>query len=366
MSEKEAVRNDIPKLPLEEYEVPAADFESAAGIMNEYNGSLDYGVIGSGQAGGRIAKSFWNIGYRKVLAINTAEADIRPLEIPEKHKMLIGETQGSGKNMDVGRKATEDAYQRVFDALKLLFGKVDKIIITVGFGGGTGAGGLPVLIDIAQKYLQMLGNADYERDVIVLGALPTAGELRGDRTRDNNDKVKQSVFTLAQAGKVGPIMLIDNSKIESMYKGIPPAKFWSTINDTITGLFQTFNLLSAQQSSHTSFDAADYRSLISVPGLAVMGVTRLPEKDLSVAQALQDNFKKTVLASAADFKSAKAAGCIFAANDKVLNEVPMDIFNYGYDAITNLVGSSTVYRGLYETKSSGIRAYTLIAGMKAL
>lgn len=367
MSEEKVVKhNDIPKLPLEDYEVPDADFESAIGIENMYVGSLDFGVIGSGQAGGRIAKSFWNLGYKKVLAINTAEADLKPLELPDKHKLLIGDIQGSGKDMGVGQKATEDAYQRIFDGLKLFFGKVDKIIISVGFGGGTGSGGLPVLIDIAQKYLQMLGNPDYERDVIVIGAMPTAGELRAEKIKVNNDKVKQSIFAMADAGKVGPIMLIDNSKIESMYKGIPPAKFWPTINDTITGLFQTLNLLSAQLSNYTSFDSADYKSLISMPGIAVMGVTRLPDKDLSLAQALQDNFKKTVLASSVDFKSAKAAGCVFAANAKVLSEVPMDIFNYGYDTITNLVGNATVYRGLYETKSTGIRVYTLITGMKAL
>jgi len=357
---------DVPKLPLEEFEIPATDSKSEAGLKNEYKGSLDFGIIGSGQAGGKIAKSFYGVGYKKVLAINTAEADLNPLELPKEQKMRIGNLQGSGKDMNVGRKATEEAYQHIFDAVKKSFGKVDKIIITLGFGGGTGAGSLQTLISISQEYLRLLGNPDYMTDVLVVGALPSAGELRSDRIRQNTEAAKKQIYALTDAGKVGPIILMDNSKIEQLYRGIPPNKYWPAINDSISMLFQIFNNLSTQQSNYHSFDATDYRVLLSQPGIAVMGVTRVPEKDLMVAQALQDNFKKTLLNSAIDFKTAKAAACVFVVDEKLMGTIAMDVFNYGFDTIANLIGGATVYRGLYDNKGNGIRAYTLISGCKAI
>ncbi len=355
--------SDIPSIPLEDFEPAELTAKSDLGVVNSYIGALDYGVIGAGQAGGRIAYSFYKGGYKKCVAINTATADLKPLEMPDKQKLLIGDGAGSGKDMARGKRAAEESAQLIFDTIKNTFGKVDKIIIASGFGGGTGAGSLPTLVEIAQKYLGMLGNADPEKDVIIIGALPTAGELRADKVKYNNDTVKDVMFNMADAGKIGPLILIDNAKIEALYRNIPTVKFWGTVNDTISILFQTFNFIATQTSNYTSFDVSDYKNLISVPGLAVMGVTKLDSKELTVAQALQDNFKKTLLYSNADYKTAKAAGCILSANDKAMADIPMDTFNYGFDTIANLVGNATVFRGLYDSKALGIRAFTFITGM---
>jgi len=70
---------NIPIIPLEEFEIPDTDIKSELGIENEYDGSVEFGIIGCGQAGGRIAMSFHNQGYKKCLAINTAKADLNPL-----------------------------------------------------------------------------------------------------------------------------------------------------------------------------------------------------------------------------------------------------------------------------------------------
>ena len=357
--------SDIPKIALEDFDIPEATDVSAAGVKNEYFGALDFGVIGAGQAGGRIARAFYGIGYKKCVAINTADADLKPLDLPGAQKLLIGSMQGSGKDMAKGKRAAEDAMQKIYDTIKDVFGTVDKIIICAGFGGGTGAGSLPTLIEIAQKYLNALGHADYAKDVIVIGALPTAGEMHSDKIRYNAHTVSDVIFRLAAEEKVGPVLLMDNARIENLYKGIPTNKFWPTVNDTIAQLFQTFNLIATQPSDYTAFDAADYKNLISTPGLAVMGVTKFADKDM-MAQALQDNLKKTLLSVEPDCKTAKAAACILSADEKLMATISMDTFNYGFDTITNLVGSATVHRGLYSTKASGIRAFTFITGMRPM
>ena len=49
-------------------------------------GSQTFAWIGSGQGGGRIAKAFYDLGYHKTVAVNTAKADLALLELPDDHK----------------------------------------------------------------------------------------------------------------------------------------------------------------------------------------------------------------------------------------------------------------------------------------
>ena len=358
---------EIPNIPLEEFEVPQEGLASTLGIANEYVGSHDFGVIGSGQCGGRLAKSFYDIGYKKAIALNTAVADLNPLELPEAQKVRIGSLEGSGKDMAKGEMAANESSQLIFDKMKAVFGAVDKIIICVGFGGGTGAGSCAVLIGLARKYLQFTDNNDPIKNVIVVAALPTAGELKSEVTRSNNDKIKATMFEWADKGEIGPLILIDNSKIEKLYRGIPPTRFWPTINDTITQLFQTFNFLSKQESSFTSFDKEDYRTVLTTPGLAVLGVTKVDIKEgTELGQALQSSLKKTLLSDYVSFETAKEAACIVVAGATVMDSVSMETINYGFDAVNNLIENANVHRGLYDTAGDSVRAYTLITGMKAL
>jgi len=358
---------NIPEIPLEAFEVPTGEIESKIGAKNDYVGSLDFGVVGSGQCGGRLAKSFYDLGYKKTLALNTAMADLKPLGIPDVQKLFIGGLEGSGKDMAKGERATKDAAQAIFDKMREVFGTVDKIILSIGFGGGTGSGGLLTLIEIAKKYLDALGHKDPAKDVIVVAALPTSGELKSYVIKKNNDIIQGLIFELAKESKVGPVLLIDNSKIERLYRGIPPAKFWITINDTITSLFQTFNYLSLQESNYTSFDKEDYKTVLSTSGLALMGVNRIMNIDnLVLSQALQDNLKKTLLADIANYETATEAACVIVADEGLMGRISMDIINQGFDAIHNLLGSATVHRGLYDMNASGIKAYTLVCGMKPI
>jgi len=356
---------NMPNVPLEEFEIPQEELMSDAGVKNKYVGSIEYGVIGSGQAGGRIAKSFYDLGYKKAVAINTAESDLTPLQLPKVQKLLIGELQGSGKSMTKGRVAAEEANQRILDKLRAVFGNVKKIIISAGFGGGTGAGSLPVLIDIAAHYLTEIGVENAYNNVVVIAALPTTGELKTPVVASNTAEVKRQMFGRVNDNTVGPVILIDNSRIQKLYRGIPPTKFWQTVNDTITGMFQMFNFFSFQLTEFTSFDSEDYNTVISTPGVAVMGATRVPDsKDATLSQALQDNFKKTLLCADADYTTAREAACVVVADAKFMDIMSMDTINYGFDAVHNLIGNANLHRGLYGGNVKGIRAYTLIAGMK--
>jgi cell division GTPase FtsZ len=355
----------IPEIPLENFEIPSAEIDSKLGIKNTYIGSVEFGVIGSGQAGCRLAKSFYDIGYKKTLALNTAMADLNPLDIPKDQKMQIGSSEGSGKSMTKGKKAAEESAQQIFDRMKAVFGTVDKIILCAGFGGGTGAGSLSTLIGIATKYLEYLRHENPAKDILVIAALPTSGELKSTVTSNNSNIILKDMYETADANLVGPIILIDNAKIERLYRGIPPTKFWGTINDTITQLFQMFNYLSKQESAYTSFDEEDYKTVLTTSGLAALGVTKIElDSEEKLSQALQDNLRKTLLSDIADYRTTKEAACVVVAGTDIMSTISMDTINYGFDTISNVVGNANVHRGLYDAEGNATRAYTLLTGMK--
>ncbi len=63
----------LPTLPLEQYE---PDIQEEVGVVDKIKGSTRYAWIGAGQCGGRLVKSFHDLGYKKVLAVNTTHNDL--------------------------------------------------------------------------------------------------------------------------------------------------------------------------------------------------------------------------------------------------------------------------------------------------
>ena len=70
----------LPTLELERYE---PNITGEIGVQDSIKGSTRYAWIGAGQCGGRIAKSFHDLGYRKVLAVNTTHHDLDLLGLPQ-------------------------------------------------------------------------------------------------------------------------------------------------------------------------------------------------------------------------------------------------------------------------------------------
>ena len=140
----------LPILDLEQYE---PNFEEETGVADKIKGSTRYAWIGAGQCGGRLVKSFYDLGYKKVLAVNTTHHDLDLLDIPETQKFLmdIGE-KGAGKNMERGEKAVQENQQKILHLARQLFGtQIDHIMVSFGAGGGTGSGSVIGLIEVAKR-----------------------------------------------------------------------------------------------------------------------------------------------------------------------------------------------------------------------
>ena len=243
--------SQIPTLDLEQYE-PV--FEQELGVEDDIKGSTRYAWLGGGQCGGRLVKSFYDLGYKKVLAVNTTHNDLDLLDIPEEQKFLmdIGE-KGAGKDIERGGKAVHQYQQEILHLARKTFStQVDHIMVCFGAGGGTGSGSVMGLIEIAKRYARYVGLKNPNKKVGAIMTLPTVGEAGSPLVAENAYEVGTRLSKMASAGEISPLIIVDNGKINRMYPGLTVKSFWPSINNTVAGLFDIFNRISALSSEYTS------------------------------------------------------------------------------------------------------------------
>ena len=240
----------LPTLDLEQYE---PNLGEETGVRDDIKGSTRYAWIGAGQCGGRLVKSFYDLGYKKVLAVNSTHHDLDLLGIPEEQKFLmdIGE-KGAGKDMGRGEKAVQQNQQKILHLARQKFGtQIDHIMVCFGAGGGTGSGSVVGLIEVAKRYARYIGLENPNKKVGVVMTLPTVGEASSPLVSENAHKVASKLSKMAKGGEISPLIIVDNDKINKMYPGMTVKSFWPSINNTVASLFDIFNRLSALSSSYS-------------------------------------------------------------------------------------------------------------------
>ena len=137
---------DLPDIPLPDDD-PIED-----AVKDEFDdAAFNFAIVGVGQGGSRLAESFWNLGYRRVGVINTAQQDLSLIKIPEENKLLIGDG-GAGKNPDAADEVFRTRYEDILDFLKKTFGTgYERVLVCAGAGGGTGAGGVARVLEISHS-----------------------------------------------------------------------------------------------------------------------------------------------------------------------------------------------------------------------
>ncbi len=169
------------------------------------------GVIGLGQAGGRVADlityhSVYGMARDTVpfsLAINTAEADLRSLKtITAEDRVLIGVSQvrghGVGLIREVAAAIATDSLPAIMRAIvRKNLEYIDAFWLIAGFGGGTGSGCIPI---VARRLKEL-----YEQPVYVIGLLPTRDE--GRKMNENAVACLRELYPI-----VDGILIFDNDQ----------------------------------------------------------------------------------------------------------------------------------------------------------
>lgn len=358
---------NIPDLPLEAEAQVTSDDE----VHDESGGCATYAFIGGGQGGGRLAEAFYRLGYRKTICVNTATQDLASVQLPEDQKVLLdaGE-QGAGKDMKIGEAAAEKGQQHIYELMLKKFGqKVDHIFVCVGAGGGSGGGSTLVMVETAKKFLSYIGVEDADKKVGVIMALPTNGECASPNVSRNAQFLADALCKCAASGLISPLVIVDNDKIKKLYSQLTVKQFWPTVNDTVAGLFHIFNLIPTKNTQYTTFDAADYGSVMRAGGCMIMGVTQVKDwRDANgVSSAIKSNLERTLLAEGLDLRTATHAAAIVLGGKSIFESATglMSSIESGFDTLAVMTGKAMVHRGVYEDNKERLNVYTLVGGLAA-
>jgi cell division GTPase FtsZ len=357
MADEETV--DLPDM---DEDLGAEDAE----LKDEFESAVNMAFIGAGQGGGRVAQAFYDMGYRRVCAINTTNQDLDPLTIPS--KLLIGEDRGgAGKDPEQGRLAARESYEDIMDLLMRSWGEdVEQMYVCVGAGGGSGTGSWEVIVEAMDEYGK---STNVEKPVSqrlgVIMSLPKRSE--GSRVQRNAHTAVTAALKYLDEGKISSLVILDNAKIHDLYPKLAVKKFWGTANKNFAAVFHTFNLLAAQSSEYNTFDRADFRSVVR-HGIMIFGMTRVSEwqgKE-DIAKAVRQNIKGTLLGDGFDLSKADMAGAIVVAHDDVLGEIPMENIDYAFNSLGRCLGNEgiTLHSGIYEGRAEGMRVFTIVSGLQ--
>lgn len=353
---------DIPDIPMPEDEV-----QDTSVIKDEVDVAFKMAFVGIGQGGGRIAESFYKLGYRRVCCINTNSQDLSGVTIPEENKLIMDIGHGgAGKDMAKGSQSVTQFHEDIYDLMRRSFGsEFDRIFVCVGAGGGTGSGGSDELINIASE-LAISSKIQAEGTPPAVGVIVSLPKVtEGGKVNRNAHTVLENLFLRADAANrtISPLVIIDNDKIDNIYPNLPVTKFWDVANRNISSLFHLFNSIACKDSDFTTFDRADLKDVLD-SGALTFGACPLKkwEGSTDISQAVRDNLRRNVLVGGFDLGMAKTAACVFIGSTDVLDTVPQSYLEHGFEMLSRIMHTgSVVHRGIYKGAKPGLVVYTMMA-----
>jgi cell division GTPase FtsZ len=351
--EEQAQREEqIQKENQEKKETPVAP------VVVKKEKSVNFGFIGSGQAGSRLVEIAYKLGYDAV-AINTAQQDLKFIDIPESNKLLLENTfGGAAKELSIGQQAAEKYRDQINDLVNTQLADSQIIVLALSLGGGSGAGSCETMVDI----LSTTG-----KPVVVITVLPMDSE--DAQCKSNALQTLSKLAKFAQTKKIANLIVVDNAKIEAMYKDISQVDFFAVANRAIIEPIDVFNTLSAMPSFSKPLDSMEFLKLfIDGEGLTTYGsikVHNYKDED-AIALAIIENLNGNLLASGFDIAQSKYVGIIVAANAKVWKEIPSAHINYALAMVNDQCNNPTgVFKGLYviDTPEDCVIIYSMFSGL---
>ena len=327
-------------------------------IVADKEKTLNFGIIGSGQCGSRIAQSFYTLGYQAI-AINTCMADLKHIEVPDSNKLLLEYgVGGAAKELSLGSEAASSHRGEIAQIINDKLADSQVNVLCFSLGGGSGAGSCETMIDV----LSEIG-----KPIIVIACLPQSSD--DVQTKSNSLETLGKLAGFARAKKIANLVVVDNAKIESIYKDANQFDFFDLANKSIVETIDAFNTLSTVPSSVKSLDGMEWsKILLDGEGLSVYGdfiVTNYKE-DTSIAEAVVNNLSGNLLASSFDLKEAKYVGFMLVANKTVWSKIPSSSISYATAMINDICGSpSGVFKGVYsvDMPEDCVKVYSFFSGL---
>lgn len=351
---------DLQKLAALKAQSQAKQQESkmAAKIVSNKERSLALGVLGSGQAGSRIAEAFYKLGYA-ACAVNTAMQDLKFIDIPDSNKLLLeGTLGGAAKEIEIGKSAAEANRGEIVQLVHERLGASQVNVLCLSLGGGSGAGSCETLVDVL---------SEQGKPLVVITVLPM--DTEDAQTKSNALETLSKLARLTQTKKVNNLIVVDNAKIEAIYHNISQVEFYGVANKAIVEPIDIFNTLSSMPSSTKALDPMEFSKLfIDGDGMSVYGEFTVDNysEDTAIAEAVINNLAGNLLAGGFDLKQSKYVGFIVAANKAVWDKIPAASINYATSMINDLCGNPKgVFKGMYiiDMPEDTVKVYSMFSGL---
>lgn len=334
----------IPELELEWFEPPA---EPELGRLPV--GSVQFGWVGVGPLGSRLAEWFYHLGYEKVIAVGSDEEHLERLHLPERQKCLW--PGGLSKRIRFGKETSSrrTVGHDLFGRMEEIFGEqLDFPMLCLSEEEPEGAALFPSVMDLLSSYARLLNSRLRQRTsgLFLLHAGGRTGPLRAEVPADILPKVAACAGGLGQKRKH-----TDSASIRRTAE-----------------LFALFNQLSAKPTPYLSFDSMDYLDVLTAGGWIGMGQSRLqgqPDR-CRVSQAVREALDQSTQGGRYNLKQTQAAACLMVGQTEMMAHVPglPEILHYGFDVFTALLGRARVHRGMYEDDGDCLRIYVLLSGLQ--
>jgi cell division GTPase FtsZ len=330
----------------------------AAKIVSKKDRSIVLGVLGTGQAGSRIAEAFYKLGYDAV-AVNTAMQDLKFIDIPDSNKLLLEHgLGGAAKEIEIGKAAAESHRGEILQLVneKLQHSQIN--VLCLSLGGGSGAGSCETMVDL----LASLG-----KPLVVIAALPM--DTEDAQTKSNALETLAKLAKATQTKRVNNLIVVDNAKIEAIYQNVSQVDFFSTANKAIVEPIDIFNTLSSMPSAVNGLDPMEWGKLFTDgEGLTVYGELTIENfaEDTAIAEAVVNNLNGNLLAGGFDLKQSRYVGVIIAANKEVWAKIPSSSITYAMAMVNDQCGTPKgVFKGIYTVESPDpvVKVYSMFAGL---
>ena len=213
-------------------------------------------VAGVGGAGLNAVNRMIDAGISQVefVAVNTDMQQLQLSDAPVKIHIGRELTQGlgSGAEPDIGRRAAEESYDQIKNALR----GSDMVFVTAGEGGGTGTGAAPVVARIAR-----------EIGALTVGIVTTPFRFEGSRRKASSD---QGVDELRAA--CDTVIVIPNDRLlEVLDRSTSMLDAFKIADDVLRQGVQGITDLITMPGL-INLDFADVRTVMRDAGSALMGI----------------------------------------------------------------------------------------------
>jgi len=278
-------------------------------------------VIGIGGCGCNTINMLYENDLSKsvnLIAINTDLAALNSLQV--ENKILIGEDltkgYGAGSNPDIGLKAAQESEDLLTNAIK----GSDIVIITAGFGGGTGTGASPLVARIAREL---------NINCLAIVTLPfeSEGEVRMNFALQGIADIKEPIHAY--------ITLSNDLLLKGLGESVGLFSAFNQSNEVLKNLLVSLVQM-LTETGYVNVDKNDFSSILSYEGESILGVGKADTEELAF-DAL-DQALNNPLVSIAKIDTAK--GIIFQLFCKA--EPKLSTYNGLIDQIREKISNKSV------------------------